>query len=167
VSGRAPDIDWAALRATAEAARAHAHAPYSGFRVGAALLAEDGRVFAGANCENASYPLGLCAERAAVAAAVTAGARRFLAIAVVAGGAAAATPCGGCRQVLAEFAPSFEVRCYAAGGDAEVRATVAALLPAAFDAGLLASPAGLPAAPSGPSAAPTAAEPPPRDGEGR
>jgi cytidine deaminase len=133
----ASEPDWAALRAAAATARAHAHAPYSGFHVGAALLADDGRVFLGANCENASYPLGLCAERAAMAAAVTAGARRFRAIAIVVDGAVPATPCGGCRQVLAEFPPSFEVRCYATGGQAEVRSSVAELLPHAFASALL------------------------------
>lgn len=126
-------IDWGALVAAATAARANAHAPYSRFLVGAALLADDGRVFVGANCENAAYPLGLCAERGAISAAITAGARRFLACVVVTGGPGAASPCGGCRQVLAEFGPSFPVRSVALDGSGVLDSSVAALLPLAFD----------------------------------
>lgn len=88
----------------AETARAHAYAPYSRFAVGAALRAEDGRIYAGANAENAAYPLGQCAEASAIGAMVTAGARRILEIAVVGGGEELCTPCGGCRQRLREFA---------------------------------------------------------------
>lgn len=124
-------IDWDRLVATATDARAHAHAPYSGFQVGAALLADDGRVFAGANVENASYGLAICAERAAVAAAVAAGARRFRALAIVTGADAPATPCGMCRQVLAEFPPSFAVRSYVLDGRYLER-TVEQLLPDPF-----------------------------------
>ncbi len=91
------------LRA-ARAAAAEAHCPYSGLAVGAAVLAHDGRVFIGCNVENASYGLSLCAERAAVAAAVAGGARR-LAGAAVWSRAGVMVPCGACRQVLAEFAP--------------------------------------------------------------
>jgi cytidine deaminase len=131
-------LDWDALVAAATAAREHAHAPYSRFRVGAALLADDGRIFAGANCENASYPLGLCAERGAISTAIAAGARRFLACAIVTSGPGAAAPCGGCRQVLAEFAPSFPVRSVALDGSGVLDTTVAALLPHAFDAAQLA-----------------------------
>ena len=138
MSGDAAAIDWDALVAAATAARENAHAPYSRFRVGAALLADDGRVFAGANCENASYPLGLCAERGAISTAIAAGARRFLACAIVTSGPGAAAPCGGCRQVLAEFAPSFPVRSLALDGSSALETTVAALLPHAFDAAQLA-----------------------------
>jgi len=127
----ANDIDWEALRATAETARARAYAPYSGFEVGAALLAEDGRVFAGANVENASYGLSSCAERNALGAAVTAGARRFLAIVIVTPGPGPTSPCGMCRQVLSEFAPSFPLRCHADDGTL-LESTVAELLPSAF-----------------------------------
>lgn len=89
----------------ARAAMARAYAPYSQYPVGAAVLAEDGRIFAGVNVENASYPLSICAERTAVGAAVAAGVRVIRMVAVASGGNPAATPCGACRQVLAEFNP--------------------------------------------------------------
>jgi xanthosine phosphorylase len=88
----------------ARRALAHAHAPYSGFRVGAAVRAPGGRVFAGANVENASYPEGTCAETGAIAALVAAGERRITEALVLAEGEALCTPCGGCRQRLAELA---------------------------------------------------------------
>ena len=129
-------IDWDALARAAHEIRARAYAPYSGYTVGAALLAEDGRVFVGANVENASYGLGLCAERSAIASAVAAGVKRFVAIAVASPGDVAASPCGACRQVLAEFPPSFPVRCYAERGEPLV-SDVASLLPAAFGPSVL------------------------------
>lgn len=92
------------LRAAAHAAREHAYAPYSGFRVGAAVRAASGRVYAGGNVENASYPEGLCAEAAAIAAMVAAGERRIVEVLVLGDGPEPCTPCGGCRQKIGEFA---------------------------------------------------------------
>lgn len=129
-------VDWEALRAAAADVRSRAYAPYSGFAVGAALLAEDGRIFTGANVENASYGLSLCAERSAIAAAVAAGVRRFAAIAIVAPGPMPASPCGMCRQVLAELPPGFPVRSYTPEG-AVLESSVAELLPHAFGPGHL------------------------------
>jgi cytidine deaminase len=124
-------VDWKALHQAAIDVRARAYAPYSKFSVGAALLSADGRVFAGCNVENASYGLSICAERNAVFAAVAHGARSFQAIAIVSSAQEPVTPCGACRQVLAEFAPSFEVRCFGENGKQQHH-TTAALLPAAF-----------------------------------
>jgi cytidine deaminase len=97
------------LLAAARGALPHAYAPYSRFRVGAALLARDGRVFSGVNVENSSYSLTFCAERSAVVAAVSAGVREFVAIAVVCEQTMPCMPCGACRQVLHEFAPDLVV----------------------------------------------------------
>jgi cytidine deaminase len=122
----------AELLAAARAVREHAHAPYSRFKVGAALLDEQGRIHAGCNVENAAYPQGLCAEAGAVAALVAAGGQRITAAVVVGEGQRLTTPCGGCRQKLREFA----------GGDLPVvvadmhtvraRFTLDALLPSSF-----------------------------------
>jgi cytidine deaminase len=91
------------LVAAASAARTRAYAPYSRFRVGAAVRTADGTIFTGANIENAAYPASHCAERVAIHKAVSEGHRRFRAIAVVADGDRPAMPCGSCRQVMAEF----------------------------------------------------------------
>lgn len=88
----------------AKAARDHAYARYSGFRVGAALLADDGKIYTGANVENAVYPQGQCAEAVAIGAMITGGARKVREILVVADSAKPCTPCGACRQIIHEFA---------------------------------------------------------------
>ena len=102
-------FDEDALLAAARGAQDHAYVPYSGFRVGAALLDADGTVWTGANVENAAYPATICAERTALPAAVVAGVRQFVALAVVGDGDGPCTPCGICRQVLFEFAPDLVV----------------------------------------------------------
>ena len=89
----------------ARAAREHAYAPYSKFSVGAAIRSASGKIYAGANVENVAYPLGNCAEASAIAAMITAGETRIVECLIVAGGKRLCTPCGGCRQRLAEFAP--------------------------------------------------------------
>jgi cytidine deaminase len=118
------------LIAAAGKVRERAHAPYSAYRVGAALLGADGRVYTGCNVENASYGLSVCAERNAVAAALAAGCRDFEAIAVVTSSAPPASPCGACRQVMAEFG-DFPVILAGLDGD-QRRTTVLDLLPDAF-----------------------------------
>lgn len=110
--------------------RRHAYAPYSRFAVGAALLAEDGRIFTGVNVENASYGATICAERSALAAAVGAGARSFRAIAIAGPSGTRTTPCGVCRQALAEFGPLTVAFADERGALTEV--PLAELLPDAF-----------------------------------
>lgn len=131
------DESLAALIRAARAAQRAAHAPYSGFHVGAALEAADGRVFVGCNVENASYGLAVCAERTAVATAITQGARRFRRIIVVTDTDPPASPCGACRQVLSEFAPSVEV--IAVGPSSERRWLLDELLPDSFSKGSIRS----------------------------
>jgi len=97
------------LLALAQKAKEKAYAPYSGFRVGAALLTKEGEVFTGCNVENISYGLTNCAERTAVFSAVAAGYRDFLALAVIADGETYTYPCGACRQVLVEFNPDMKI----------------------------------------------------------
>ncbi len=129
-------MDPEALLRLAQYARGHAHAPYSRLRVGAAILGGSGQVYTGCNVENASYGLSMCAERAAVFAAIAAGERHLRAVAVLGGhGEGAATgclPCGACRQVLYEFAaPDLLVWTLDASGH-PVSRPLAALLPDAF-----------------------------------
>ena len=120
------------LVGAARAAREQAYAPYSQYRVGAAVKTADGRVFTGCNIENASYGLSICAERVAVFSAVAAGAREITTVAVVT--ADGGTPCGACRQVLAEFVPAsgdLTVLLADSGGSTR-ETTFTALLPEAF-----------------------------------
>ncbi|PWE28873.1 cytidine deaminase [Maritimibacter sp. 55A14] len=121
-----------ALFQAAHRARANAHAPYSGFPVGAALRSASGEIFAGCNVENAAYPEGCCAETGAIAAMVAAGQRSIAAVLVLADSPDPVTPCGGCRQRLAEFAgPSLSVFLAGPEGVRECT-TLGALLPGAF-----------------------------------
>ena len=123
------------LVSAARAAQARAYAPYSNFRVGAALESESGDVYVGCNVENASYGLTICAERAAVCAAVSAGARRLRRAVVVSDSDPPAAPCGACRQVLSEF--GHDLRIEAVGPKGTASWTMAELLPAAFGPGHL------------------------------
>jgi cytidine deaminase len=125
-------MDEAALLAAARAVREHAHAPYSKFKVGAALLDEQGRIHAGCNVENAAYPQGLCAEAGALAQLVAAGGTRIEAVAVVGEGAQPCTPCGGCRQKLREFARDDVPVIVADLTSVRARFTLGELLPASF-----------------------------------
>lgn len=115
-------------------ARLNSHSPYSNFRVGAALLASDGRIFVGTNVENASFGLSNCAERTAIFTAVTAGATEFEAIAVCADGTEPTAPCGACRQVLVEFGLDIVVLIAGENGPDETvrQTTVRELVPDAF-----------------------------------
>jgi cytidine deaminase len=119
-----------ALIAAARSVQSRAYAPYSKFRVGAALEATDGRVFVGCNIENASYGLTICAERAAICAAVSAGATTFRRAVVVSDVDPPAAPCGACRQVLAEFGLDLPVE--GVGSKRTISWRLADLLPAAF-----------------------------------
>lgn len=112
----------------------HAHAPYSNYQVGAALLCADGKVYSGCNVENASYGLTNCAERTALFAAVAEGKRKFISIAIAASQEPAPFPCGACRQVLVEFCgPDFPV--YVAKGESYESTTLGDLLPNSFKLG--------------------------------
>jgi cytidine deaminase len=119
------------LRNAAAGAMGHAYAPYSDFRVGAALLADDGSVIVGCNVENSSFPAGICAERGALAAAMVLGHRSFTHLALVTEADEPTSPCGICRQALVEFAPNLQVTSYTTSG-AEARWSLADLLPHPF-----------------------------------
>ncbi|SFD09332.1 cytidine deaminase [Bosea sp. CRIB-10] len=132
-----PDLE--ALFTAALAAQQKAYAPYSRFKVGAAILADDGKVYPGCNVENAAYPVGACAEAGAISAMIAGGGRAIRAIVVVGDGAELVTPCGACRQRIREFAAP-EVPIVIAGPDGiRARFSLAELLPASF------GPANLPA----------------------
>lgn len=118
----------------ARAVRERAHAPYSGFKVGAAIGGPSGAVHVGCNVENVAYPEGTCAEAGAVAAMVAAGETAIAAVAVISGGSEPVPPCGGCRQKLAEFAGGDVPVTLATTGGARRETTVGALLPGAFGA---------------------------------
>ena len=104
-----PDIDLQTLLDHAKMAASNAYAPYSGYKVGSAVLCSDGSIFTGCNVENASYSLTICAERAAIFSAVNAGYRSFLALAIYVDSDKNFPPCGACRQVISEFAPIIPV----------------------------------------------------------
>ncbi|MEY4608906.1 MAG: hypothetical protein RL625_1123 [Gemmatimonadota bacterium] len=120
-----------ALHEAALGAMRNAYAPYSTFHVGAALLTEDGQVIAGCNVENASYPAGTCAERAAIGAAVAAGHQRFRAVLISTEADSPTPPCGVCRQVLAEFGMDLAVIARTTNGS-EARWVLRDLLPHPF-----------------------------------
>lgn len=127
-------VDDRALIKAASAVRPHAHAPYSGYRVGAALIDNAGNLHTGCNVENAAFPEGSCAEANAIGAMVTAGGKRIVAIAAVGGKnePEACTPCGGCRQCILEFADE-QTRILLLDSDGDIASfTIEDLLPASF-----------------------------------
>ena len=131
----APDVRKK-LEAAAAKVMKNAHAPYSKFHVGSAVLLTNGKIYTGCNVENASYGMTICAERTAVVTAVAAGVRRFRRLVLTTDAAEPVSPCGACRQVLAEFGePSMPIVYAAEHGLTET--TLGALLPAAFDAATL------------------------------
>lgn len=119
------------LKAAAKAAASHAYAPYSKFRVGAAVLTGTGKIFSGCNVENASYGLCNCAERTAIFSAVAAGERKLKCVVVYTPTRNATAPCGACRQVIFEFGPSVRIVSICAGRD-QIDGSIRSLLPAAF-----------------------------------
>ncbi|MEO7368097.1 MAG: cytidine deaminase [Gemmatimonadaceae bacterium] len=119
------------LRDTAFAAMENAYAPYSRFRVGAAVRTSSGEVIAGCNVENAAYGEALCAERVAIAAAVARGMREFEEIAIASESDEPAAPCGSCRQTMSEFAPDLKITSYSRNGK-QVTWRLSDLLPEAF-----------------------------------
>ena len=123
------------LRDAAAAVRENAHAPYSNFKVGAAIRAVSGVVYVGCNVENVAYPEGTCAEAGAIAAMVAAGDTRLTEVYVIAGSPSPVPPCGGCRQKLAEFGAGDVRVTMATTSGAETVTTIAGLLPGAFGAG--------------------------------
>ncbi len=117
----------------ADSVRKNAHAPYSGFFVGAAILADDGNIYAGCNVENAAYPQGNCAEASAISAMLAGGGRRIKRILTTGPGTIPVTPCGGCRQRIREFADlDTPITCLGADGGEPLNTTLAQLLPHSF-----------------------------------
>jgi cytidine deaminase len=126
-----PIRDEPALRAAAKDAMLRAYAPYSDFRVGAALLCDDGEIVPGCNVENSAFPAGGCAERGALFGAVVSGHRHFTHLVVMTEAEEPTPPCGMCRQALVEFAPTLEIISVTTSG-AEARWSLADLLPHPF-----------------------------------
>lgn len=122
------------LKDAATAVRENAHAPYSNFKVGAAVRGASGRIYSGCNVENVAYPEGTCAEAGAIAAMVAAGETTLTEAFVIAGSPMPVSPCGGCRQKLAEFGAGDVVVTMATTGGIEQQMTLEALLPGAFNA---------------------------------
>jgi cytidine deaminase len=121
-----------ALVEAARRARRYAYSPYSGVKIGAAVLTSDGSIYSGANVENASYGLSCCAERTAIFRAVSEGARRIVAIAIVGESGDFTRPCGACRQVMVEFNPRMKVLRRGINGFSEDE-TASSLLPTSFN----------------------------------
>ena len=125
-------VSDAELLAAAEAVRARAYAPYSRFQMGAAILADDGKIYVGCNVENAAYPVGNCAEPSAIAAMLAGGGKRIMRIYVTGPGSAPVTPCGGCRQRIREFADEDVVVISHGVDGVPLSQTIAQLLPHSF-----------------------------------
>ncbi len=120
------------LKSTAQAASRLAYAPYSKFRVGAAVLANSEKIYAGCNVENASYGLTNCAERTAIFSAIAAGEKKIACVVVYTPTKTATAPCGACRQVINEFGPSAQILSFCAGRE-QIAVSLEALLPGAFE----------------------------------
>ncbi len=133
--------DMTALMEAAFQVRERAYAPYSDFKVGAALRGASGRIYSGCNVENIAYPEGTCAEAGAIAAMVAAGETQLVAVCVVAGSPTPTPPCGGCRQKLAEFGAGVTPVRMATTGGAILDMTIGELLPGRFGPGHMAKPA--------------------------
>jgi cytidine deaminase len=128
----AAEADFDALFSAARTVQARAYAPYSRFRVGAALIADDGVVYSGCNVENAAYPSGTCAEQGAISAMIAGGGRAIIALLVHGDGEELVTPCGACRQRIREFAEPETPIAIAGPEGVRARFSLAALLPASF-----------------------------------